>query len=78
MTGSPPRPPPRPRDRVRVAAAETADIAVLHGEITPDNRNSLLGQYYRDRIGAIMRKIGHLTTIDVRDGQSVIIQGPEE
>jgi hypothetical protein len=62
----------------RVAAAETADIAVLHGEITSDNRNSLLGQYYRDRIGAIVRKIGHLTTIDVRDGQPVIVQGPEE
>jgi regulator of protease activity HflC (stomatin/prohibitin superfamily) len=65
-------------EQVRVAAAETADVGVLHTEITPDNRNSLLGQYYRDRIGAILRKIGHVTTVDMRGRQSVIIQGPDE
>ena len=49
-------------EQVRVAAAETADVGLLHGEITPANRDSLLAQYYRDRIGAILRQIGHVTT----------------
>jgi hypothetical protein len=65
-------------EQVRVAAAETADVGVLHAEITPINRDSLLGQYYRDRIGAILRKVGHMTTVDMRGGQSVIVQGPDE
>jgi regulator of protease activity HflC (stomatin/prohibitin superfamily) len=65
-------------EQIRAAAAETADVGVLHGEITPANRDSLLGQYYRDRIGAVLRKIGHVTTVDLRGGQPIIIQGPEE
>jgi modulator of FtsH protease HflK len=65
-------------EQVRVAAAETADVGVLHAEITPANRDSLLGQYYRDRIGAILRKVGHMTTVDMRGSQSVILQGPDE
>ena len=63
-------------EQVRIAAAETADIGVLHGEMTPANRDSLLGQYYRDSIGAILRKIGHVTTIDMRGSQPIIIPGP--
>ena len=65
-------------EQVRVAAAETADVGLLHGEITPANRTSLLGQYYRDRIGTILRKIGHVTTVDMRGGQPLIVQGPDE
>jgi modulator of FtsH protease HflK len=65
-------------EQVRVAAAETADVGLLHGEMTAANRDSLLGQYYRDRIGAVLRKIGHVTTVDMRGGQPLIIQGPDE
>jgi regulator of protease activity HflC (stomatin/prohibitin superfamily) len=65
-------------EQVRLAAAETADVGLLHTQITPANRDSLLGQYYRDRIGAILRKIGHVTTVDMRGGQPLIIQGPDE
>lgn len=65
-------------EQVRVAAAETADVGLLHNEITPANRDSLLAQYYRDRIGAILRRIGHVTTVDMRGGQPLIIQGPDE
>jgi regulator of protease activity HflC (stomatin/prohibitin superfamily) len=65
-------------EQVRVAVAETADVGVLHGEMTQANRDSLLAQYYRDRIGAVLRKIGQVTTVDMRGGQSVIIQGPNE
>jgi regulator of protease activity HflC (stomatin/prohibitin superfamily) len=65
-------------EQVRVASAETADVGVLHGEITPANRDSLLAQYYRDRIGIVLRKIGQVTTIDMRGGQPIIIQGPDE
>ncbi|HEY1413053.1 MAG TPA: SPFH domain-containing protein [Rhodopila sp.] len=65
-------------EQVRVASAQTADVGVLHAEFTPANRDSLLAQYYRDRIGAILGKIGHVTTVDMRGGQSVIIQGPDE
>jgi hypothetical protein len=65
-------------EQVRVAAAETADVGLLHAEITPANRDSLLGQYYRDRIGAILHKIGHTTTVDMRGGQPIIIPGPNE
>jgi regulator of protease activity HflC (stomatin/prohibitin superfamily) len=65
-------------EQVRVAVAETADVGVLHAQITPANRGSLLAQYYRDRIGAILHKIGHVTTVDMRGGQPIIIQGPEE
>jgi regulator of protease activity HflC (stomatin/prohibitin superfamily) len=65
-------------EQVRTAAAEIADVGLLHGEITPANRDSLLAQYYLDRIGAILRKIGHVTTVDTRGGQPLIIQGPEE
>jgi modulator of FtsH protease HflK len=65
-------------EQVHAAATETADVGVLHGEITADNRANLLGQYYRDRIGAVLRKIGHVTTVDTRDGQPTIVQGPDE
>jgi regulator of protease activity HflC (stomatin/prohibitin superfamily) len=65
-------------EQVRLASAETADVSLLHAQITPANRDSLLGQYYRDRIGAILRKIGHVTTVDMRGGQPLIIQGPDE
>jgi regulator of protease activity HflC (stomatin/prohibitin superfamily) len=65
-------------EQVRLAAARVADVGVLHGEMTADNRDSLLAQYYRDRIGAVLSKIGHVTTIDMRNGQPIIIQGPEE
>jgi vacuolar-type H+-ATPase subunit H len=65
-------------EQVRAAAAEVADVGVLHSEMTPANRDSLLAQYYRDRIGAILHKIGQVTTIDTTGGQSIIIQGPDE
>jgi regulator of protease activity HflC (stomatin/prohibitin superfamily) len=65
-------------EQVRLAAAQTADVGVLHAEMTPANRGSLLTQYYRDRIGTIMRKIGQVTTVDPRGGQSIIIQGPDQ
>ena len=61
-----------------MAKAETADVGLLHREMSATNRGSLLAQYYRDRIGTILRKIGHVTTVDMRSGQSVIIQGPDE
>ncbi len=63
-------------EEVRQAQSETADIHDLHTELTPVNRDSLLEQYYRDRIGAILRKIGHVTTVDMRGGQPIIIPGP--
>ncbi|HVY17979.1 MAG TPA: hypothetical protein VHB27_22360, partial [Rhodopila sp.] len=59
------------------AKAETADVGVLHAQMTPINRDSLMAQYYRDRIGPIMQKIGNVTTVDPNSQQSVIIQGPE-
>jgi regulator of protease activity HflC (stomatin/prohibitin superfamily) len=65
-------------EQIRTAAAETADVGVLHGELSSENRGSLLGQYYRDRIGGILRRIGHVTTVDAHNGQAVIVQGPEE
>jgi hypothetical protein len=65
-------------EQIRLAAAETADTRVLHNEMTASNRDSLLGQYYRDRIGVILRKIGHVTTVDMRGNQPLVIQGPEE
>lgn len=60
----------------RQAEADTADIDDLHAELTPANRDSLLEQYYRERISAILRKIGHVTTVDMRGGQPIIIPGP--
>ena len=65
-------------EQVRAAAAEPAEVGLLHDEMTPANRDSLLAQYYRDRIGAILRKIGQVTTVDTRGGQSTIIPGPEQ
>lgn len=63
-------------EQIRTAEAETADVNSLHQEMTPANRDSLLAQYYRDRIGPILRKIGRVTTVDMRGGQPVIIPGP--
>ncbi len=63
-------------EEVRQAETDTADIHDLHAELTPANRDSLLAQYYQDRIGAILRKIGHVTTVDMRGGQPIIIPGP--
>ena len=63
-------------EQVRQAESDTADIHDLHAELTPVNRNSLLEQYYRDRISAVLRKIGHVTTVDMRGGQPIIIPGP--
>ncbi|MEA2737491.1 MAG: hypothetical protein QOH05_798 [Acetobacteraceae bacterium] len=65
-------------EQVRLASAETADVGLLHAQITPVNRDSLLAQYYRDRIGAVLRKIGQVTTVDMRGNQPIIIQGPGE
>ncbi|MBV9655977.1 MAG: hypothetical protein JOZ42_15595 [Acetobacteraceae bacterium] len=65
-------------EQIRAASAETADIGLLHAELNAANRESLLGQYYRDHIGAILRKVGHVTTVDMRNGQSVIVPGPDE
>ncbi len=65
-------------EQVRLAAAQTADVSLLHGQMTPANRASLLDQYYRDRIGAIMKKIGQVTAVDATDGQSTIIPGPDQ
>jgi regulator of protease activity HflC (stomatin/prohibitin superfamily) len=64
-------------EQVTLATAQVADVGVLHGEMTPTNRDSLLAQYYRDRIGAVLGKIGQVTTVDMRGGQPLIIQGPE-
>jgi modulator of FtsH protease HflK len=63
-------------EEVRQAEADTADIHDLHAELTPANRGSLLEQYYRDRISVILHKIGHVTTVDMRGGQPIIIPGP--
>jgi modulator of FtsH protease HflK len=63
-------------EEVRQAQSDTADIHDLHAELTPANRDSLLEQYYRDRISAILHKIGHVTTVDMRGGQPIIIPGP--
>jgi regulator of protease activity HflC (stomatin/prohibitin superfamily) len=63
-------------EEVRQAQTDTADIRDLHAELTPANRDSLLAQYYRDRIGTILHKIGHVTTVDMRGGQPIIIPGP--
>jgi regulator of protease activity HflC (stomatin/prohibitin superfamily) len=65
-------------EQVRLAAAQTADVGLLHAEMTPANRDSLLGQYYRDRIGTILRQIGQVTTVDMRANQPIIIQGPDQ
>jgi modulator of FtsH protease HflK len=63
-------------EQARNAVAETADVRLLHARMTPINRDSLLAQYYRDRIGDILRKMGQVTTVDVAGGQPTIIPGP--
>jgi regulator of protease activity HflC (stomatin/prohibitin superfamily) len=64
-------------EQVRVATGQTADVRTLHARMTPANRDILLQQYYRDRIGPIINRIGQVTTVDPGSSRSVIIQGPE-
>jgi regulator of protease activity HflC (stomatin/prohibitin superfamily) len=63
-------------EQARTATVETADVRSLHQQMTPTNRDSLLAQYYRDRIGAILHKMGQVTTVDAAGGQPTIIPGP--
>jgi modulator of FtsH protease HflK len=60
-----------------LAHEQVADVEVLHTKMTPTNRESLLAQYYRDRIGAVLGKIGQVTTVDMRGRAPIIIQGPQ-
>lgn len=65
-------------EQQRLAATETADIGVLHAQITQANRDSQLSQYYRDRIGTILGKAGQVTAVDASHGQLVILPGPDQ
>ena len=75
------------RDRIiaeaRAAAAETvgaaqsqvAPIVALEQRMDPASRPSLLDQVYRERIVAILKQAGAVTTVDLRGGSRVILPG---
>jgi modulator of FtsH protease HflK len=63
---------------VTTATAESADVVVLHGQMTAANRNSQLAQFYQDRIGTIMRQAGHVTALDPQTARSAILPGPDQ
>jgi regulator of protease activity HflC (stomatin/prohibitin superfamily) len=62
---------------VQTARADTAVITALASHITPATRNSVMADYYREQIAAIMPKIGTVTAIDPHDGQHLILPGPQ-
>lgn len=62
-------------EQVSDARGRVATIEALQARMTPDARPGLLDQVYRDRIAAIMAKIGHVTAADARGGTKLILPG---
>ncbi len=63
-------------ERIRGATADTAGVAALEARITPQTRDGLLAEEYRQRIAGIMRQAGQVTAIDMRSGQRLLLPGP--
>jgi regulator of protease activity HflC (stomatin/prohibitin superfamily) len=62
-------------ERLGAARATTAAITALEAKETPGNRQGLLAQLYRDRIGTILGQAGSSTAVDTRAVGHVIIPG---
>lgn len=59
-------------ERVSTARVQTASIAAIQSSFTADARPTMLDQLYRERIGAIMHRIGKVVLVD-RNGGRVIV-----
>jgi len=65
------------QETVAGATAGTAEIRALEQRnADPAHRQSVLADYYREQIGAILAQAGQVTTIDARDAQHLILPGP--
>jgi regulator of protease activity HflC (stomatin/prohibitin superfamily) len=62
-------------ERVSRARASTATIVALAAQATGTARASLLDRVYRDRIAALLPRIGQVTAVDSRGGARVILPG---
>jgi regulator of protease activity HflC (stomatin/prohibitin superfamily) len=65
------------QETVARATAATAAIHALSRDSTdPAHRQSVLAEYYREQIGAILAQAGQVTTVDPRNAQHLILPGP--
>ena len=62
-------------EQVTEARARTATIEALEVRATAEARPGLLDQVYRERITAIMAKVGRVTAVDARGGSRLILPG---
>ena len=62
-------------EQVSGARAQTATISAIESRMTTSARPGLLDQLYRERMAAIMPRIGRVTAIDPRGGARVILPG---
>jgi modulator of FtsH protease HflK len=62
-------------ETVGTAQAQVAPIVALEQRMDPASRPSLLDQVYRERVVAILKQAGAVTTVDMRGGSRVILPG---
>ncbi len=59
-------------ERVATARVQTASIAAIQATLTAEARSTMLDQFYRERIGAIMRRIGKVVLVDRQGGRVIV------
>jgi membrane protease subunit HflK len=62
-------------ERVDAARTHTATVAALAADTAPALRGNLMEQVYRDRIGAVIARAGHVIAVDARGGVRLILPG---
>jgi membrane protease subunit HflK len=60
------------QERVSGAAAKTADATALQSRMTPQTRDFLFDQLYRDRLASLLHNAGSLTAVDPRGGRIIL------
>jgi regulator of protease activity HflC (stomatin/prohibitin superfamily) len=66
------------KERTVAATVDTAKIIALESEETPQTRDSLLMQAYRDGTAHILNTVGTVTLIDPRSGARFILPGGQK
>lgn len=60
------------QERVSDAATKTADVTALQARMTPQTRDFLFDQLYRDRLIKLLHNAGSLTAVDPRGGRIIL------
>lgn len=63
------------QERISDASSKTAAIIALEARMTPQTRDGLFDQVYRDRLAQVLHNVGGLTGVDARGGARIILPG---